>query len=99
MQDEIHLSEQVRQRLRLSAEDALGLKSLPILDRLALLFQVLERFDEKAARTASRIENHFAELGIDDFDYEADDGTRGVELAGIAGGVAHFFKHGLVKMA
>ena len=38
-------------------------------------------------------------LGIDDFDHEADDGARRVELAGIAGGVAHLFEHGLVEMA
>ena len=63
VQDQIHLREQIRQRLGLAAEDALGLKNLPILDRLALLLQMLERLDEKAAGAAGRVEDHFAELG------------------------------------
>ena len=45
------------------------------------------------------IENHFAELGIDHFDHEADDGTRSIKLTGIAGGVAHLLEHGFVEMA
>ena len=64
MQDEIHLSQADRKRLRLAAEDALGLKSLPILDGLALLLQMLEGLDEEAAGTASGIEDHFAKLRI-----------------------------------
>ena len=32
-------------------------------------------------------------------DHEPDDGARGVELAGVAGGVAHLLEHGLVEMA
>ena len=99
VQNQVHLGQQIRKRLRLAAEDALGLENLSVLNRLALLLQMLERLDEKAAGAAGRIENHFAELRIDDFDHEADDGTRGVELAGVAGGVAHLFEHGLVEMA
>ena len=38
-------------------------------------------------------------LGFDDFDHEADDGARRVKLAGVAGGVAHFFEHRFVEMA
>ena len=37
--------------------------------------------------------------GFDDFDHEADDGARRVELAGVAGGVAHLLEHRLVEMA
>ncbi len=48
-------------------------------------------------QAGSRID--FAKLGVHDFDHEADDGARRVELAGVAGGVAHLFEHGLVKMA
>ena len=98
MQNQIHLGEQIRKRLRLAAKDALGLKNLPILDGLALLLQVLERLDEEAAGAAGRIENHFAELGIDDLDHEADDGARSVKLTGVAGGVAHLLEHGFVEM-
>ena len=48
-------------------------------------------------QAGSRID--FAEPGVDDFDHEADDGARRVELAGVAGGVAHLAEHGLVEMA
>ena len=60
VQDQIHLRQQIRQRLGLAAEDALVLQNLPVLDRLALLLQVLERLDEKAAGAAGRVEDHFA---------------------------------------
>jgi hypothetical protein len=59
---------------------------------------MFERLDEKSAGAARRVEGHFAEPGVHDFDYETDDGARRIELAGVAGGVAHFFEHGLVKM-
>ena len=38
-------------------------------------------------------------LRIDDFNHEANDGTRRIELAGVAGGVAHLFEHRFVEMA
>jgi hypothetical protein len=60
---------------------------------------MFERLDEKAAGAASRVEDHFAESGIHHFNDKADNGARRIELAGIAGGVAHFLQHGLVKMA
>lgn len=49
MQDQIHLREQIGQRLGFAAEDALILQDLAILDGYALLLQVLERLDEKPA--------------------------------------------------
>ena len=77
----------------------LSCRSLPVLDRLALLLQVGERLDQKAAGAAGRVENGFAELRVDDLDHEPDDGTRRVELAGVAGGIAHLLEHGLVQVA
>ena len=38
-------------------------------------------------------------LWIGDGNHEADDGARGVELARVASGVAHFLEHRLVEMA
>ena len=99
VQNQIHLGQQIRKRLGLAAEDALSLKNLPLFDRLALLLQVFERLEEKTAGAARRVEYHFTELWINDFNNEADDGARRVELAGIAGGVAHLLEHRLVKMA
>jgi hypothetical protein len=90
VQDQIHLSEQIGKRFGFAAEDALVLQELAIFDRLTLFFQMLERLDKKAAGTAGRVEDHFAEPGVHNFDYEADDGARRVELAGVAGCVAHF---------
>src|SRR5262249_4037605 len=92
-------SEQIGQWFCLAAEDALGLKSLPVLDGFALLLQVFECLDQKAAGAAGGIEYYFAELRVHDFNHEADDRARCVELAGIAGGVAHLLEHGLVEMA
>jgi hypothetical protein len=60
---------------------------------------VLKGLDEKATGAAGGIKNHFAELRIDDFHYEADNGTWGVEFAGVAGGIPHLFEHRFVKMA
>ena len=40
------------------------LKNLSVLDRLALLLQVLVRLDQKSAGAAGRIEDHFAESGV-----------------------------------
>ena len=38
-------------------------------------------------------------LRVDDLDHEADDRPRRVELAGVAGGVAHLAQHRLVEVA
>src|SRR5262245_10186050 len=99
MENEVHLSEQVWQRLRLASEDASCLKSFTIFDGLALLFQMLERFNEEAAGAAGRVKDHFAELRVYNFHHEADDRPRRVELAGVTGGVAHLLEHRFVKMA
>ena len=60
---------------------------------------MLERLDEKAAGAAGRIENRLRRVGIDDLDHEPNDSPRRIELARIAGGVAHLLEHGFVEMA
>jgi hypothetical protein len=72
---------------------------MTVLHRLALLFEMLERLDEKTTGTAGRIEDDLAKPWIHHFDHEADDRTRRVELAGVAGGVAHLFEHGFIQLA
>ena len=42
VQNEIHLSQQIRQRLGFAAKNALSLKNVPILDGLALFFKMLK---------------------------------------------------------
>src|SRR5262249_54283558 len=85
--------------LRLASEDASCLKSFTIFDGLALLFQMLERFNEEAAGAAGWVKDHFAELRVYNFHHEADDRPRRVELAGVTGGVAHLLENRFVKMA
>ena len=98
-QNQIHLGEQIGKRLGLAAEDALTLERLPVFDRFALFLQMLEGLDEKSTGAAGWVEDHLAELGIDDLHHEADDGTRGVEFAGIAGVVVHLLQYRFVEMA
>ena len=70
-----------------------------MLNGLALRCEVLVGLGEEAASAAGGVEHGFAELGVSDGDHEADDGPRRVELAVLAGGVAHFAEHGLVEVA
>ena len=60
---------------------------------------MIERLDQKAARAGSRIKDRFAKARIGDLHHEAHDGARRVELAGIAGRVAHLAQHGFVERA
>ena len=54
VQQQVHLAEQIRQRLRLAAEDATPLaESFAMCDGLHLFAQMIERLDEKAARAAA----------------------------------------------
>ena len=87
------------QRLGLAAEDALLLEDLAVLDGLALLGQVVVRLDQEAARAAGGVEDGFAQPRVDHLDHEADHGPRRVELAVVAGRVAHLLEHRLVEVA
>ena len=73
------------------------LKHFAILSLVALFFEVGERFGQKAAGAAGGVEHNFSELRIGHRDHELDNGTRRVELARVAGGVAHFAEHRLVQ--
>ena len=74
VQQQVHLAEHVGERFGFAAEDALLLKDPPLLDRLALLFQVGVGLDQKAARAAGRVENLLPKLRIGHGDHEANDG-------------------------
>ena len=93
------MREQIGKRFGFVTEEALGLEHLMVFSSLALFLQMIERCDQKSAGAAGRVEEGFAEARIGDGDHETDDGARGVELAGVTGGVAHFFEHGLIEMA
>ena len=99
VQEQVHLAEQIRQRLGFAAEERAFLQEAAVGDGFDLLGQVVVGFDEEAAGAAGGVEHGFAQARIGDGDHEADDGARGVELAGIAGGIAHLAEHGFVEGA
>jgi hypothetical protein len=99
MEEEVHLAKEIGERFGLEAEQGGTLERLAGLDGAGLRFEVFEGFDEEAAGAAGGIEDGFAKAGIEGADDELDDGTRGVELAGVAGGVAHLAEHRFVEVA
>ena len=92
--------QQVRQRLGLAAEDALRSAASA---RSSTVWHCFSRCLNASTRkppvpqAGSSIVS--PSCGFDDCDHEAHDGARRVELAGVAGGVAHLPEHGLVEMA
>jgi len=72
-----------------------GAQLFDILDRG---LELLERLDEETARAAGRVEDRLAELRRHLLHDEADRGPRSVELARVAGGVAHLAQHRLVQV-
>jgi hypothetical protein len=84
VQEQIHLAQEVRQRLGLAAEDALLQEHPPVLDRLALLGEVVVGLDEEPAGAAGRVQHGLAQPRVDDLDHEPDHGPGRVELAVVA---------------
>ena len=99
VQEQVHLAEEIRQRLRLAAEEGFLLQDFAVGHGLHLFAEVVVGFDQEAAGAAGGVEDGFAQARVGDGDHEADDGARGVELAGIAGGIAHLAEHGFVQGA
>ena len=63
-----------------------------------LFLQLLIGFDQEAARTAGWVQHALAQAVVQAVDDEAYDGTRRIELAGVASRVAHLFEHGFVEV-
>jgi hypothetical protein len=99
VQQQVHLRKQVRQRLGLAAGQRTGLEQLAVGDGLDLGGEVVERLDQEAAGAAGGVEHGLARTRVAHFHHEAHHRPRGVELAGVAGGVAHLPRHGLVERA
>jgi hypothetical protein len=99
VQQQVHLAEQIRQRLRLAPDETLFLQDLAVGHGLHLPAQMIERLDEKAARAARRVEHHFAQARVSNGDHEAHHRARRVELAGIARRIAHLAQHRFVERA
>ena len=59
---------------------------------------MIEGLDEKAARTGGGVVDALARLRVDHLDDGADQRARGVELPGVATGVAHVLQQPLVDL-
>jgi len=81
VQQQIHLREQIRQRLGFAAKNAALLEQLSIFHRFALLLQMLKRLHQKSSSSAGWVENRFAKLRIGYRDHETDNGPRRVKFA------------------
>ena len=77
VQQQVHLGQQEGQRLRLHAQDAVLLEDLALLDRVGLLLEMPEGFDEEPARAARGIEDGLPEPRVDSLDHETHHGARG----------------------
>ena len=97
VEQQVHLGQQEGQRLGLAAVDAPVLQDGALLHRIGLGLQVPERLGEETAGAAGRVEDGLAKPRVRDLHHEADHRARGVELAGIAGRVAHFPEQALVQ--
>jgi hypothetical protein len=98
VQEQVHLRHEVRQRLGLAPVDATPLQHLSVLDRLALPLQMRVRLYEEATRPARRVQHALPELRVHNLHHEAHHGPGRVELARVAGGVAHLLEHRLVEV-
>ena len=100
VQQQVHLPQQVGQRLGLAAEDALLLEDLcgpaPSCTASARWVYVSTRKPPVPQAGSSMVS---PSRGSSDFDHEADHGPGRVELAGVAGRVAHLLEHRLVEVA
>ena len=99
VQQQVHLAEQIRQRLGFAAEERAFLQDAAVGHGLDLLGQMVVRLDQEAAGAAGGVEHGLAQARIGHGDHEAHDGARGVELAGIARRIAHLAQHGFVERA
>ena len=98
VQEQVHLAEQVGQRLGLAAEERALLEDACGRPRsCTCLAEVGEGLDQEAAGAAGGVEDGLAQARVGDRDHEAHHRPGGVELAGVAGGVAHLPEHGLVE--
>ena len=99
VQKQVHLAEQVGQGLGLAAEDGALLQNLAVGHGLDLFAEMVEGLDQEAAGAGGRVEHGLAQARVGDGHHEAHDRPRGVELARVAGGVAHLAQHGFVECA
>ncbi len=81
VQQQVHLAEQIRQRLGFAAEQRAFLQHAPVGHGFDLLGQVVVRLDEETARAAGGVEHGLAQARIGHGDHEPHDSARGIKLA------------------
>src|SRR5262249_41288103 len=98
MQEQVHLAEEVGERLGLAADKASLLEGSAIRHRLALLGEGGVRLDEETCRAACRLEYDLAQPRVRYRNHEANHRSGRVELAVLACGVAHLAEHRFVQV-
>ena len=100
VQQQVHLAEQIRQRLGLAAEEAFSCKTLRSATVLTCFGQGgLNASTRKPPVPQAGSSTVSPRRGSVTGDHEAHDGARRVELAGIARRIAHLAEHGFVERA
>lgn len=89
VQQQVHLAQQIRQRLGLAALERRVLQDFAVFNCFDLGTQVFERFNKETAGPAGGVEHHLTKLRVHDFHHEAHDRPRGIELAIVTRGIAH----------
>ena len=97
VQKQVQLGEQVGQGLGLLAEDAALLDRRPVGLGPCLAHEVVEGLGQEPPGSTGRIEHGFAQSRVVHLHHEADHRSWRIELAGVAGRVAHLPEQGFVE--
>ena len=98
MQQQIHLHQHVGQRLGLLTEQGVLLQYPTLVRRADLRRDVVIGLNQKAACATGWVEHRLTQARVGNLHHEAHHRARGVELTGIASGIAHFAQHRLVQV-
>ena len=80
MEQQIHLGQQIGERLGFAAPDAFLLQSAPLFHTPALSLEVIKCLHQKAAGAAGRVQDGLSQLGIGNRHHELDYRPGGIEL-------------------
>ena len=98
VQQQVHLAEQIGQGLRLAPEQRPLLQAPCGRPRSSPAWlRWLNASTRNPPVPAGRVEHGLAQPRVGDLDHEPHHRARGVELAGIARGIAHLAQHGFVQ--
>ena len=99
VQDHVHDRDDVGEGLFLFAVESALLQRFQVAGGEGFVrLQVIERFAQKARRTAGAVVNRFADFGRGDLHHRADQRARRVVLAAVPARVAHVLDFGFVQV-